>query len=102
MNWREAAFVTVFTVIVLAALKLLLVASVAVHGAWVALPIAVGVGLAFGYWANWLNRGSETILRQSLSALHLDDEPERLDASPPVLALPPPEPEGQTFPDRRE
>jgi hypothetical protein len=102
MNWRETSFVTVFTVVFLAALKVLLLASVEMYGAWIVAPIVAAVGLGFGWLANYFNRGSETILHQSQLESRLDGEQEQLGLLPPVLALPPPAPEPPTFPALRE
>lgn len=102
MDWREAVFVTVFTVAGLALLKLALTAGVEAHGL-LAVPIITVALVAVCYFViRWANRGFETIPPPSQPALDSDDEPERLGSSPSVLALPPPAPEPQTFPARRE
>jgi hypothetical protein len=102
MDWREAVFVTVFTVLALALLKLALTAGVEAHGL-LSVPIITGAAVAVCYFViRWANRGFETIQPPSQPALRSDDEPERLDSSPSVLALPPPEPTDPTSLDRRE
>lgn len=102
MDWREAAFVTVFTVACLAILKLVLVSASEANGWAVIAPIvAVFVAGALAV-ERWSNRGSEKILRRLQEASHSGDEPEQLDSSPSVLALPPPEPESPSSQDRRE
>jgi hypothetical protein len=102
MDWREAVFVTVFTVFALALLKLALTAGVDAHGL-LSVPIITGAVIAACYFVvRWANRDFETSPPQSRPALCSDDEPERLGSSPSVLALPPPEPGDPSSQDRRE
>ena len=102
MDWREAVFVTVFTVAGLALLKLALTAGVEAHGL-LSVPIITGAVVAACFLViRWANRGFETSPPPSPPALCSDDEPERLGSSPSVLALPPPEPGDPSSPDRRE
>lgn len=102
MDWREAVFVTVFTVLALALLKLAFTAGVEAHGL-LSVPIFTGAAIAACFLViRWSNRGSETIQRQLQRALYSDDEPGRLGSSPSALALPPPEPEYRSSQDRRE
>lgn len=100
MDWREAAFVTTFTVIVLGLLKLILTAAVAGYGLWTIPPIVLAVVSACLFVQRWANRGFETTQHPSPPVSRLDDAQERLGSSPSVLALPPPDPKRQTSPDQ--
>ena len=102
MDWREAAFVTVFTVACLAILKLVLVSASEANGWTVIAPIVAVFVVGALAVERWANRGSEKILRQLQEGSHLAGEPERLGSSPSVLALPPPDQKRQTSQDRRE
>jgi hypothetical protein len=102
MDWREAVFVTVFTVLALALLKLALTVGVEAYGL-LTVPIITGAVVAACFFViRWANRGSETILLRLQEGSHSDDEPGRLGSSPSALALPPPEPVDPSSQDHRE